>query len=75
MVNHQQQTILEKKIYEEDVRKNIVLSTIDMAMDGGTSHEVEQDLKVHGCGSVNRVQTSITTYVVENQELHKCNAR
>ena len=44
-------------------------------MDGGTSHEVEQDLKVHGCGSVNRVQTSITTYVVENQELHKCNAR
>ena len=74
MVNHQRQTILEKKIYEEDVRKNIVLSTTDMAMDGGTSHEVKQDLKVHGCGSV-RVLTSIATYMVENQELHKCNAR
>ena len=73
-MNHQQLTILEKRIYKEDVKRNIVLSTIDMVMDEGTSHEMEHDLKAHGRGSVNRIQTSIT-YVVENQELHKCNTR
>ena len=71
-------TKLEKRINKTNVRKSIVLSTIDMAMDEGTSHGVEQDLKAHGHGSVtkvNRVQTSIATYVSKNQELHKCNAR
>ena len=33
---------------EEDVEKDIVISTFDMFMDKGISHGLERDSKVHG---------------------------
>ena len=37
-----------KEKNKEDVEKNIVISTVDMVMDEGTSHGLERDSKVHG---------------------------
>ena len=37
-----------KEKYKEDVEKNIVISTVHMVMDEGTSHGLERDSKVHG---------------------------
>ena len=53
------------------LEKNIVLSTIDIVMDEGTSHGVEQDSKAHGYGCIgedNKIYTSITKKVVEDKE-------
>ena len=70
LANDHWKTILKKNI-RTVLEKNIVLSTIDIVMDKGTSHGVDQDSKAHGYGCVgedNKIYTSITTKVVEDKK-------
>ena len=56
---------------KEYVKKNIVLSTIDMVIDEGTSHGLERDCKFHcpgGIGEDNRVHITIDLDVIDDQE-------